>query len=485
MTTQALETAEEDGAAPTAASAAPATLLAPTGPEPEPGPGAGPGPDSDPPRGLGFAVGVVALGGLLFGFDTGVISGALLFLKTDFHLTSFQEGTVISSLLLGAAAGALGSGRPADRWGRRRTLLVIAVTFTLGLAMATLAAGFWSMIAARVVLGLAVGAASTVVPLYLAEIAPPHLRGRLITVNQILLTAGILVSYLVNLWFAGDADWRAMFGVGLVPSLLMLVGLLFVPESPVWLAAHDRARGQEQGRGPDQGPSHASERGSGAGPRGRLADRAVRRALMIGLTLGAVQQFAGINTIIYYAPSIMRRAGLPATNSILYSVAIGVVNLLMTAAAIPLIDRAGRRPLLVLSLTGMAVALVPLGFALDGDLGPASHLIALGCMGLYVSAFAIGLGPVFWILAAEIFPPSLRAWGAGLCALVNWAANFVVGQLFLPAADLVGESVVFWFFAAVALAALWFVVRQVPETKNRPFAAIQEELMSRAVSSPR
>ncbi|WP_253195600.1 MFS transporter [Streptomyces sp. JHA26] len=454
MTSQILEMPDDEGA--TTVTTAPGG----DGPEPEP----------DPPRRLGLAVGVVALGGLLFGFDTGVISGALLFLKTDFHLSAFQEGTVISSLLLGAAAGAFGSGRPADRWGRRRTLIVVAAAFTLGLAMATLAAGFWTMIAARVVLGLAVGSASTVVPLYLAEIAPPRLRGRLITVNQILLTTGILVSYLVNLWFADEADWRAMFGVGLVPSLLMLVGLFLVPESPVWLSGRGQER-ERKGAGP-------------AGHRGRLADATVRRALLIGLTLGAVQQFAGINTIIYYAPSIMRRAGLPATNSIQYSVVIGVVNLLMTVAAVPLVDRAGRRPLLVLSLTGMASALVPLGFALDGGLGPASHVVALVCMGVYVSSFAIGLGPVFWILAAEVFPPSLRAWGAALCALVNWAANFLVGQLFLPAVDLVGEAVVFWFFAAVALAALWFVLRHVPETKNRPFAAIQEELMARTAATP-
>ncbi|MEU3898123.1 MFS transporter [Streptomyces sp. NPDC045251] len=455
MTTQALETSDDNEGAATATTV--------------PG-GGGPGPEPDPPRRLGFAVGVVALGGLLFGFDTGVISGALLFLKADFHLSAFQEGTVISSLLLGAAAGAFGSGRPADRWGRRRTLIVIAATFTLGLAMATLAAGFWTMVAARVVLGLAVGSASTVVPLYLAEIAPPRLRGRLITVNQILLTAGILVSYLVNLWFADEADWRAMFAVGLVPSLLMLIGLFLVPESPVWRSGRGHERERERER----------VRAGRVGRRGRLADAVVRRALLIGLTLGAVQQFAGINTIIYYAPSIMQRAGLPATNSIQYSVVIGVVNLLMTVAAVPLIDRAGRRPLLVLSLTGMAAALIPLGFALDGELGPASRIVALVCMGVYVSSFAIGLGPVFWILAAEIFPPSLRAWGAAMCALVNWAANFLVGQLFLPAVDLVGESVVFWFFAAVALAALWFVLRHVPETKNRPFAAIQEELMARA-----
>ncbi|MFH8607519.1 MFS transporter [Streptomyces sp. NPDC018029] len=427
---------------------------------------------------LALTVGVVALGGLLFGFDTGVISGALLFLKEDFHLTSFQEGAVISSLLLGAAAGALWSGAPADRWGRRKTLIAVAATFTLGLALATLAAGFWTLVAARVILGVAVGSASSLVPLYLAEVAPPRLRGRLITVNQILLTAGILVSYLINLWFAGDANWRAMFGVGLVPSVLMLAGLFFVPESPVWSERRRRAGLRDQGASRGDGPA-----ASGAGPaapRGMLAEPVVRRALLIGVTIGAVQQFAGINTIIYYAPSIMQRAGLPATNSIMYSVAIGVANLLMTVAAIPLVDRAGRKPLLVFSLIGMAAALVPLGCALNGAFGGASHGVSLVSMGLYVSAFAVGIGPVFWILAAEIFPPAVRARGVALCVLVNWSANFVVGQLFLPAADLFGEAAVFWCFAAVCAGALVFVVRVVPETKNRSFATIQRDLTARA-----
>ncbi|MEU5895908.1 sugar porter family MFS transporter [Streptomyces venezuelae] len=445
-----------------------ATSLTPPGPEaPE---GLEP---AIPAWRLALTVGVVALGGLLFGFDTGVISGALLFLKEDFHLTSFQEGAVISSLLLGAAAGALGSGGPADRWGRRRTLIVIAAAFTLGLLLATLATGFWTLVAARVILGLAVGSASSLVPLYLAEVAPPRLRGRLITVNQILLTAGILVSYLINLWFAGDANWRAMFGAGLIPSVLMLVGLFFVPESPVWLRRR-REGGEVTAREEDgRGGSHRTLRGM-------LAVPVVRRALLIGVTIGAVQQFAGINTIIYYAPSIMQRAGLPATNSIMYSVAIGVANLLMTVAAIPLVDRAGRKPLLVLSLVGMAAALVPLGCALNGAFGGASHAVSLVSMGLYVSAFAVGIGPVFWILAAEVFPPDVRAKGVALCVLVNWSANFVVGQLFLPAADLFGEASVFWFFAAVCGAALVFVVRTVPETKNRSFDEIQRELATGA-----
>ncbi|MBT2441079.1 MFS transporter [Streptomyces sp. ISL-36] len=412
-----------------------------------------------------MATAVVALGGLLFGFDTGVISGALLFLKEDFALTSFQEGTVISALLLGAAAGALGSGRPADRFGRKRVLLAVASTFTIGLAAAVMARDFTTMVAARTILGLAVGSASTVVPLYLAEIAPPRLRGRLVTANQVLLTVGILVSYLVNLAFAGSADWRAMFAVGLIPSVAMLLGTLFIPESPEWLR---RRAGEPSGARP--------KKTAGTVP---SAHPAVRRALLIGVTLAAVQQFGGINSIIYYAPSIMARAGLPATHSIQYAVFIGVVNVAMTVAAIPLIDRAGRRPLLLFSLAGMAVSLLTLGAAMSVPPGPVTNGIALICMITYVGSFAIGLGPVFWILAAELFPPEARARGGALCALVNWAANFVVGQLFLPVADAVGVSWVFWFFAAVATGALVFVVRQVPETKNRSLADIQGELFLR------
>ncbi|CQR64037.1 MFS transporter [Streptomyces leeuwenhoekii] len=431
-----------------------------------------PGP-ADPPARIGLCTAVVALGGLLFGFDTGVISGALLFIRTDFGLNSFEEGAVISALLLGAAVGALGSGRPADRFGRKKVLVAIALTFTAGLLAAVLADGFPALVAARAVLGLAVGSASTVVPLYLAEIAPPRLRGRLVTANQILLTVGILVSYLINLAYADSADWRAMFAVGLIPSVAMVVGTLAIPESPEWLRTRATAGAAPVPPAPGRRPAPPR-------PSAGLLSPAARPALVIGVTLAAAQQFGGINSIIYYAPSIMSRAGLPAANSITYSVVIGTVNVLMTIAAVPLIDRAGRRPLLLSSLAGMAFSLVALGVALGLPSSPAANVTALVFMVTYVASFAIGLGPVFWILAAELFPPESRARGGAVCALVNWAANFVVGQMFLPAADLVGESWVFWFFAAVSTAAVVFVLRTVPETKNRSLAEVQRELAARS-----
>ncbi|WP_063856804.1 MFS transporter [Streptomyces cyaneogriseus] len=433
---------------------------------PSPGPAA-------PPARIGLCTAVVALGGLLFGFDTGVISGALLFIRTDFGLNSFEEGAVISALLLGAAVGALGSGRPADRFGRKKVLVAIALTFTAGLLAAVLADGFPALVAARAVLGLAVGSASTVVPLYLAEIAPPRLRGRLVTANQILLTVGILVSYLINLAYADSADWRAMFAVGLIPSVAMVVGTLAIPESPEWLRTRATAGAAPVPPAPGRRPAPPR-------PSAGLLSPAARPALVIGVTLAAAQQFGGINSIIYYAPSIMSRAGLPAANSITYSVVIGTVNVLMTIAAVPLIDRAGRRPLLLSSLAGMALSLVALGVALGLPSSPAANVTALVFMVTYVASFAIGLGPVFWILAAELFPPESRARGGAVCALVNWAANFVVGQMFLPAADLVGESWVFWFFAAVSTAAVVFVLRTVPETKNRSLAEVQRELAARS-----
>ncbi|MFF7635352.1 MFS transporter [Kitasatospora sp. NPDC008050] len=439
---------------PARTTAPPTALTAPTVPTP-------------PTPRLALCTAVVALGGLLFGFDTGVISGALLFLREQLGLSSFQQGTVISVLLLGAAAGALGSARPADRFGRKKVLVTVAATFTLGLLLATLATGFWTLLAARAVLGLAVGSASTVAPLYLTEVAPPRLRGRLVTVNQILLTVGILISYLVDFAFAGAANWRAMFAVGLIPSAAMLLGTFAIPETPAWLAQHSRPG--------TAAPANAGSR-STPGALSALGAPGTRAALLIGVTLAAVQQFGGINSIIYYAPSIMARAGMGAANSIGCSVAIGTVNVLMTIAAVPLIDRAGRRPLLLWSLSGMALSLIALGIALGPAPGRGGDLVALIAMAAYVGSFAIGLGPVFWVLAAELFPPESRARGASACALVNWAANFVVGQTFLPAADLVGERWVFWFFAAVSTAAIVFVLRRVPETKNRPLSDIHRSL---------
>ncbi|WP_399084866.1 sugar porter family MFS transporter [Streptomyces sp. BBFR2] len=453
--------------------------------------------DEVPPAGLRKIrrwASVIALGGFLFGFDTGVVSGALLFIKRDFGLDAAEQGAVVSVLLIGAMAGALGAGRLAERLGRRKALALEGTVFLIGTALAVLAPGFAVLLVARVVLGLAVGAASATVPVYLSEISPPDIRGRVLSANQLMITVGILVAYLINLAFAGSGNWRAMFAVGAVPAVLVVAGaMLLLPESPQWLILHDRPdrarkiiasvtndatadRLLERAR--QRRARHAGEESGtakGTGRRALLAP-AVRPALIVGLTLAAVQQFGGINTIIYYAPTIIEQTGLTASNSIFYSVFIGVVNLAMTLVAIHLIDRWGRRRLMLISLTGMGVTLVLLGLSFVAGWGSGMPLVF---MLLYIIAYSGGLGPVFWVLVGELFPPAVRSRGSSVSTTTNWASNFVVGQAFLPVVQAIGQGPTFWIFAAVCAGALLFVARFVPETKGRTFEEVDAALRSR------
>ncbi|MGV9903956.1 sugar porter family MFS transporter [Streptomyces sp. NPDC003388] len=440
---------------------------------------------------------VIALGGFLFGFDTGVVSGALLYIKRDFGLSAFEQGSVVSVLLIGAMLGAVAAGRMAENLGRRKALGIEGAVFLIGTAILVAAPGYGALLVGRVVLGLAVGAASATVPVYLSEVSPKEIRGRVLTLNQLMITTGILISYFINLLFASGGQWRGMFAVGALPALGIVVGALWVlPESPQWLIRHgrrDEARalivsvaGEERAdhlieqaqRRETQGLRSDSPR---AGGWRVLLEPRVRAALIVGLTLAAVQQFGGINTIIYYAPTTIENTGLSASNSILYSVAIGVINLLMTIVAIKLVDRAGRRRLLLGSLASMLVVLALLGLSFVIGM---NALLSLLFMVVYIAAFAVGLGPVFWVLIGEIFPPHARAAGSSASTAVNWISNFVVSLVFLPVANVIGQGQTFWVFAAVCAFGLWFVSRYVPETRGRDFEQVDVALQTRFRKRP-
>ncbi len=431
---------------------------------------------------------LIAVGGFLFGFDTGVVSGALLFFKHDFDLSSFEQGSVVSVLLLGAMAGALIAGRLGNRLGRRKTFAAEGITFLIGTAIVVSANGYETLLAGRVVLGLAVGGASATVPVYLSEIAPPSIRGRIMTMNQLLIVIGILFAYFVNLAFSGSEDWRAMFAVGAIPALIMAFGALRLPESPSWQLSHgqeEQARAtiaevSGEHRADDQAArfkaAQAEREKSGESQRtgwSVLRGADVRPALIVGLTLAVVQQFGGINTIIYYAPTIIEGTGLSASNAIVYSVAIGIINLAATIVSIRLVDRVGRKPLLLVSLGGMIVTLGLLGLTLVADL--ASGLTLAG-MVLYIGFFAIGLGPVFWVLIGEVFPTQARSAGSGASTAANWTANFIISLTFLPLVGWIGEGETFWLFGVVCVLGLMFVGRYVPETRDREFDEIDADL---------
>jgi sugar porter (SP) family MFS transporter len=421
---------------------------------------------------------VAALGGFLFGYDTGVISGALLFIEDDFELTSFTEGCVVSGLLIGAAIGALLAGQAADRFGRRPTLIATAAVFAVGIAIAALSPSLPLLIAGRFVIGLGVGMGSMVVPVYLGEVAPPDLRGRVVSANQLMITSGIVVAYLVDYALADAEAWRIMLAVALVPSVLLGVGMLRMPESPRWLLAQDR---DEEARAVLRSTLSSQEteetlRGLADAPPAaardfrRLLEPRLRPALTIGIGLAVLQQLVGINTVIYYAPTILEDTGVGSSNAILNAVVIGVVNVVMTVISLRLVDRAGRRPLLVVSVVGMLIALVVAG------LGTGSSTVLLLALVAYVAAFAVGMGPIFWLMLAEVFPQDVRAEGAAVATAANWLANFTVALTFPVVVDAIGQGETFLVYAAICVLTLWFVLRKVPETKDRTLEEIQDDL---------
>jgi MFS transporter, SP family, galactose:H+ symporter len=430
-----------------------------------------------------------ALGGFLLGYHSGVISGALLFIRRDFDLGSFEQGALVALFPLGAMFGGLVATRIAESWGRRRTLIATAIAFIVATLLSVVASSLGVLLVARGLTGVAAGVGSSAVPLYTSEIAPPAMRGRLVSLAQLMITLGILASYLVDLAFASSGSWEWMLGAGLVPAAAMLVGMRRAPETPAWLDAH--GRGDEATKvlrrvADSQTAESMLEdlRRAGMAARAQLGWRALweplaRPALVVGVTLAAIAQFSGINAIIYYAPRIMEQAGLSASNSILYAVIIGVINVAATVVSFRVVDRIGRRPLLLMSLAGALVSLALLGLTFALPHGEASNLLSLLCILGYVIAFAIGLGPVFWLLIVEIFPPATRTAGASVSSATNWFTNFVVGLAFLPIVDAIGEGPTFWLFAAVCLFGLVFVNRYVPETKGRGFGEIEEEVRLR------
>jgi SP family galactose:H+ symporter-like MFS transporter len=426
-------------------------------------------------------------GGFLFGYQLGVISGALLFIRKEFGLGAFEQGALVSSVLLGAMAGGIVAGRVADAVGRRRALILIALLFIVATLLAVAAPNFGWLLVARALAGVAVGAVSSTGPLYLSEIAPRQLRGGLVTLFQLMLTLGIVAAYAVGLAFSGSGDWRAMFAMGLVPSALLLGGMLRAPETPVWLATHGRTEEarrillqvvdeeEAERRLADVGrPAAAPTRGVRALRRSRAAP-----ALAVGVVLAAIQQLSGVNAIIAYAPTLLQRTGGTASNSLLYSLGIGLANLVATIIAVGLIDRSGRRPLLLLSTAGTSAALALLGLSFGFSLGDVSRWLSLAGLLAFTLAFGVGLGPIFWLLISEIFPPEARAAGAGVATAVNWFTSFVVGLVFAPLVAAIGQGATFWIFAAICALGLVFVKRYVPETKGRAFPDIDADLQAR------
>ncbi|MGZ7069977.1 MAG: sugar porter family MFS transporter [Methanobacterium sp.] len=427
---------------------------------------------------------ITAIGGLLFGYDTGVISGAILFIREAFALTTTSQEIVVSAVLIGAVIGASVSGVLADKYGRRIMIIVASIIFGVGAIFTALTPEVYSLIAGRIVVGIAIGMASFIAPLYIAEVAPYNIRGALVSLNQLAITVGIVVSYLVDFIFAPSGGWRYMLGLAFIPSLILGVGMYFMPYSPRWLMSKgyvDRARSVlERIRATTKVNDEITEiKDSLVVEReskwSDLLDPAIRRALIIGVGLAIFQQLTGINTVIYYAPTILLFAGLQsAAVSILATAGIGVINVALTVVAILLIDKVGRRPLLLFGLVGMVISLIILGlsFALPGLSGSLGILAVLSLM-LYVGSFAIGLGPVFWLMISEIYPLKIRGRAMSTATVVNWGMNLLVAITFLSLIQILGASGTFWLYSIISVFAILFVYFRVPETKGKSLEEIE------------
>ncbi|HEX6778911.1 MAG TPA: sugar porter family MFS transporter [Ktedonobacterales bacterium] len=426
---------------------------------------------------------VAALGGLLFGYDTGVISGALLYLEPTFKLNSTTSEIAVSVVLIGAIIGAAAGGRMADALGRKKSLIILGIIFACGAILTAISPNLGFFIAFRIIVGFGIGAASMITPMYIAELAPPSIRGALVTFNQLAITVGIAVAYWVDLAFANAGmGWRPMFAVAVIPGAILAIGMFFLSETPRWLAGKNRwddastalehtIHGQEKQKELQEIRTSLEEEKKSSVK--ELFRPGLRLALLVAVGLAIFQQFVGINTVIYYAPTIFGYAGFSsASAAILATSIVGVVNVLSTILSLFLVDRLGRRPLLLSGVFGMIVTLAAMGIIFL--IGPQhAGWFVLICLLVYILSFAIGMGPVFWLMSAEMFPNRLRGSGASIAAIANWGANLLVSITFLTLIGVAGKPLTFWIYAFLAVLAFLFCWWLVPETKGKTLERIE------------
>ncbi|MBZ8174380.1 glucose transporter GlcP [Staphylococcus delphini] len=428
-----------------------------------------------------------ALGGLLYGYDMGVISGALLYLKDDIPLNAYTEGLVVSSMLVGAIVGAGLSGPLSEKLGRRRLVFMISIVFIIGALILALAPTMEILVLGRVVIGLAVGGSTAIVPVYLSELAPTDARGSLSSLNQLMITIGILASYLVNYAFAPIEGWRWMLGLAVVPSLILMIGVIFMPESPRWLL---EKRGEKAARDvmkltyPASEIDHEIENMKKIN---QIADNTwtvlkspwLLSTIIIGSIFALLQQLIGINAIIYYAPKIFATAGLGESTAILSTVGIGVVNVLVTIFAISIIDKIDRKKLLVIGNIGMVASLLIMS-ALIWLIGvnSAAWIIML-CLTTFIIFFGVSWGPVLWVMLPELFPMRARGAATGIAALVLSIGSLLVAQFFPVLTDVLEVQQVFLIFAVIGIIAMIFVMKFLPETRGRSLEQIEQDLRAR------
>jgi len=427
---------------------------------------------------------VAAIGGLLFGFDTAVINGAIVFIKRQFMLSDSQTEIAASSLLLGCVIGASLAAFTSDRFGRKKVLLCAAALFTVSSIGAALPRDLIQFAVARLLGGVAIGIASTLSPLYIAEISPARMRGFLVSLNQLAIVTGILLSYSVNylLTGAGPTNWRWMFASAAVPSLFFLLTLLFIPESPRWLVQKGRETEAERFLSQIAGAQAAAGeiraiRAAIAEESGNLLDPVFRKALIVAIVIALFSQFTGINTIIYYG-SLVFLEHVPhqtASTALWANVVIGAINFVATILGMALIDRAGRKPLLMSAFAGMALSLIAVSAAIHFQ---ADGAIVLLFVLTYVACFAVGVGTGTWVMMSEICPTRIRGRAMSLATVCLWCGTLLVTLTFLSLVKLFTAPGAFLLYAMIAIAAFLFVWRVVPETKGRTLEEIERSWLT-------
>ncbi|MEP9393732.1 sugar porter family MFS transporter [Gordonia sp. VNK1] len=437
---------------------------------------------------------IATLGGLLFGYDTGVISGALLYMKDDLHLTPFTEATVVSALLFpGAAFGALFGGRVADRIGRKRMLLTCGVIFLVGAVGCALAPNVPIMVIARIVLGLGVGAAAVTCPLYLAEMAPAERRGRMVTINELMIVTGQMLAFAINALLdqivTDPHVWRIMLAVASVPAIALLVGMTVLPDSPRWYALKGRYDESRTVLGLSRTPAEADAEyamivdhtehmtGSSRTPLSVLRDVPwIRRIVLIGCGLAIIQQATGINTVNYYAPTILEQSGLGVSAALVATIAVGVTSVVTTIIGIILLGYLGRRTMLLIGFAGVALSQAALALAFLLPQSTSRSYLILAAMVLFVGFVQMFIGTCVWLLLSEIFPLSVRGFAMGIAVFVLWCTNALISFLFPVLNSALGSTGTFGLFVLVNIASLVFVYRSVPETKGVSLEKLEEHL---------
>ncbi|MBT5902798.1 MAG: sugar porter family MFS transporter [Opitutaceae bacterium] len=439
---------------------------------------------------------VAALGGFLFGYDTAIISGTIGFVKTKFELDTVAEGWFVSSALVGCIWGVMFTGLINDWFGRKKALLLSGLLFLISAIGCMLAPTLSTLIIYRLIGGIGVGVASMTSPLFIAEISPPHLRGRLVTLYQLAITVGILLAYFANAsllelstqsyetelfsWIIQDEVWRAMFGSECVPALLFFVLVLFIPESPRWLSLKkkdERAFGiLARINGSEQAKQEMREIkdtiAHEAAPMQTLLKPEIRKPLIIGASLAFLTQICGVNAIIYYGPRILEEAGFALSDALGGQVIIGIVNVVFTLIAIWKIDQLGRRPLLIGGVSGIMFSLIMVGLLFFFEV--TSGFWLMGFILMFIASFAFSFGPVIWTLLSEIYPINVRGTAMSIATLTLWTGTALVGQIVPWMLETLTPAGTFWIFSLSCVPALYLGIKVIPETKGKTLEEIEK-----------